>query len=142
VLHIYIYIYIYIYDISNLRVKASTFEDNLLLKVLELSALRIGRLYPPPPRKYFVLISVRGWVDPRAIVNEKFQWLPSGIEPAKFQLVAQCPLMHLVVLIIKANEMHSFSNLFHKVLYMFRTDLLSIIRSISTLYTRNRYLSW
>jgi len=44
------------------------------------------------------------------------------------------------VLIIKANEMHYFSNLFDKLLYMFRTGPLSIIRSISTLYTRNRYL--
>ena len=42
---------------------------------------------------------------------------------------------------MKANETHYFSNLFHKVLYMFRTGSLSIIRSISTLYTRNRYLS-
>ena len=46
-----------------------------------------------------------------------------------------------LLLIIKANEMHYFSNLFHKALYMFRTGPLSIIRSISTLYTRNRYLS-
>jgi len=46
------------------------------------------------------------------------------------------------LLIIKANEMHYFSYLFDKVLYMFRTSLLSIIRSISTLYTRNMYLSW
>ena len=37
--------------------------------------------------------------------------------------------------------MHSFSNLFYKLLYMFRTRPLSIIRSISTLYTSNRYLS-
>jgi len=37
--------------------------------------------------------------------------------------------------------MHYFSHLFDKVLYMFRTGPLSIIRSISTLYTRNRYLS-
>jgi len=43
---------------------------------------------------------------------------------------------------MKANEMHYFSNLFDKVLYMFRTCTLSIIRSISTLYTRNRYLSF
>jgi len=47
----------------------------------------------------------------------------------------------LYILIIKANEMHYFSYLFDKVLYMFRTGPLSIIRSISTLYTRNRYLS-
>jgi hypothetical protein len=32
--------------------------------------------------------------------------------------------------------MHYFSHLFDKVLYMFRTGPLSIIRSISTLYTR------
>ena len=36
---------------------------------------------------------------------------------------------------MKANEKHYFSNLFYKLLYMFRTCPLSIIRSISTLYT-------
>jgi len=45
------------------------------------------------------------------------------------------------ILIMKANEMHYFRNLLDKVLYIFRTIPLSIIRSISTLYTRNRYLS-
>ena len=44
------------------------------------------------------------------------------------------------ILIMKDNEMHYFSDLFDKVLYMFRAGPLSIIRSISTLYTRNRYL--
>ena len=43
--------------------------------------------------------------------------------------------------IMKANELHNFSDLFHKVLYMFRTGPLFVIRSISALYTRNRYLS-
>jgi len=37
--------------------------------------------------------------------------------------------------------MHYFSDLFDKVLYMFRTSPLSIIRNISTLYTPNRYFS-
>jgi hypothetical protein len=45
------------------------------------------------------------------------------------------------VLIMKSNEMHDFSDLFDKVLYIFRICPLSIIRSISTLHTRNRYLS-
>ena len=40
---------------------------------------------------------------------------------------------------MKANEKHYFSNLFDKVLYMIQTCSLSIIRSISALYTCNRY---
>jgi len=44
------------------------------------------------------------------------------------------------ILIMKTNEMHYFSDLFYKVLYVFRTNPLSIIRSISALYKRNRYL--
>jgi len=43
---------------------------------------------------------------------------------------------------MKANEMHYFSNLFDKVLYLLRTCPLSIVRSTSTLYTCNRYLSF
>jgi len=43
-------------------------------------------------------------------------------------------------LIIKANDLHYFSYLSDKVFYMFRTGPLSIIRSISTLYTRSRYV--
>jgi hypothetical protein len=74
-------------------VEAATFFQTIGSQmVVRLSALCASR--PLPPGRFLVPISVRGFVDPRVIVQLegldelKNQVTSSGIEPATFRLVA------------------------------------------------------
>jgi hypothetical protein len=70
------------------------FQNNQHIKVVRLSAIRTGHLYPQ--EVFLVLISVRGRVNPRVIeLPEGLSQLripvaQSRIEPATFQLVGYC----------------------------------------------------
>jgi hypothetical protein len=70
------------------KVEFPRFQDNRQMKVVGLSTLRNGHLYPPGN---ILDTSVRGWIKD---CQWKISSTPSVIEPATFRLVAQC-LNHL-----------------------------------------------
>jgi hypothetical protein len=112
--HMHTQIHMYINLRTNIKVKQSLHRPGQQLSIPEgwgsqisrQSVYKSGKVVsfaprppfpPPPPQEIFlVLISVRGWVNPRAIVlpegllQWKFSMTQRGIEPATFRFIAQC----------------------------------------------------
>jgi hypothetical protein len=90
---------------------------------VRLSALRVDRSLPPG--RFLVLISVRGWIDPRAIVRLeglgqlKNLVTSSGIEPATFRLVVPQPTT------LPRAPIYLFIYLYTKHLMMHATEISS-----------------
>jgi hypothetical protein len=76
------------------EVEAPRFLDNLHMKVVRLSAIRTGRVYPPGniPGTHFCyrLSRPQGHSAADRIMPTKYPLTPSGIETATCRLVAQC----------------------------------------------------
>jgi hypothetical protein len=82
-------------NVSWLQCVTSRLPHFLHKRLTDGGDVSLTRRPPLPPGRFPVLISVRGWVDPRALVRleglgQLKNPMTSAIEPATFRLVAQC----------------------------------------------------
>jgi hypothetical protein len=105
------------------------------------SSSRSGRAFPPG--RLLVRMSVRGWVDPRAIVQLeglgqlKNLMTSSGIEPATFRLVAQS-LNQLYYGVMRVSAKRDIAAVGQNSWHMVRSRSQSDSKDISCLQERSK----
>jgi hypothetical protein len=109
------------YPITGLKRPLGFQEVDRLKTLVTLQVKVVSPVHRPPlpPQKLFlVVISVRGWVDPRVIVLSeglrqwKISMTPYGIEPANFRLVANCATAYPPISMHSLNKLGDYTT-FH-----------------------------
>jgi hypothetical protein len=102
---------------------------------------RLAALYPPPPKKILVLISVTDWVDPRAIVRlEGLGQLKKNSDPIRNRTrdLSTCSIMPQPTTLPRATSIHVAMIIITKYLkYLYGLSLVRVSQIVNICYIKS-----